>query len=243
MSSFIKPKMIRILNSLSIDMVHIKKGTFMMGEGKNQKKVTIENDFEIGKYPVTVAEYMHFVKDVKDHYPEWLEEGSEYHIEIGTSDHYKEMKNLQNPNAPIVGISWHDATAYCKWLSEKRKEEFRLPTEKEWEYAARAETTTKWSFGDDEKELGEYAWYSKNSDGTIHEVGKKKPNPWGLYDMHGNVWEWCEDWYDKDKKYKVLRGGSWYYLAVFTRSAVRNWVNPTDRDSGRGFRLLRTLPS
>ncbi len=206
-----------------------------MGEGKNQKKVTIENDFEIGKYPVTVAEYMHFVKDVKKHYPKWLEEGSEYHIETGTDDFYKKMKNLQNPNAPIVGISWYDATAYCQWLSEKRKENFRLPTEKEWEYVARAGTTTKWSFGDDEKELGEYAWYVENSDGTIHEVGQKKPNPWGLYDIHGNIWEWCEE--------KFLRGGSWYSYAYDTRSAFRNGNFPVGRIKYGGFRLLRTLPS
>ncbi len=76
-----------------------------MGEKEEQKEVTIENDFELGKYPVTVAEYMHFVKNVKDHYPEWLEEGNEYHIETGTEDRYKKMKNLQNSNAPIVGIS------------------------------------------------------------------------------------------------------------------------------------------
>ena len=251
MSSFIKPKMIRILNSLSIDMVHIKKGTFMMGEGDEQKKVTIENDFEIGKYPVTVAEYMHFVKDVKDHYPEWLEEGSEYHIDTGTSDRYKKIKNFQNPNAPIVGISWHDAVAYCEWLSEKRKENFRLPTEKEWEYAARAGTTTKWSFGDDKKELGKYAWYDENSydlgekheNYGVQEVGKKKPNPWGLYDMHGNVWEWCEDWSNKDKDGKDLRGGSWINLAINARSAFRDWYFPGDRYCSSGFRLLRTLPS
>ena len=214
-----------------------------MGDKGEQKKVTIENDFEIGKYPVTVAEYMHFVNDVKKHYPEWLEEGSEYNIKTGTNNLYKNMKNLTNPNAPIVGISWHDATAYCKWLSEKRKEEFRLPTEKEWEYAARAGTTGKWSFGDDEKALEKYAWYRENSDRKTHPVGKKKPNPWALYDMYGNVWEWCEDWYNEDKKTKVLRGGSWNSFAVNTRSASRDGNFPTNRRFIRGFRLLRTLPS
>ncbi len=248
MSNFKKPEMIRILNSLSIDMVHIKKGSFMMGEGENQKKVTIENDFEIGKYPVTVAEYMHFVKDVKKHYPKWLEEGSEYHIETGTNNHYKKMKNLQNPNAPIVGISWHDATAYCQWLSEKRKENFRLPTEKEWEYAAHAGTTTEWSYGDDEKKLGDYAWYDENSydlgeeheNYGVQEVGQKKPNPWGLYDMYGNVWEWGEEWTDGFKDTKVLRGGSWY-LNVTHRFNDRSWHNADDRSRYYGFRLLRTV--
>ena len=203
-----------------------------MGEGNNQKKVTIEQDFELGKYPVTVAEYMHFAENLKKHYPEWKEKDLSY---------YKKM-NLTD-NAPIIGISWHDATAYCKWLSEKTKENYRLPTETEWEYAARAGTDTKWSFGDGVKQLKEYAWYDENSDRKTHPVGKKKPNPWGLYDIHGNVWEWCEDWYNEDKKSKVLRGGSWFDDAVFSRSAVRDWSDPTNRDNDWGFRLLRTLPS
>ena len=241
--NFKKPQMVRILNSLSVDMVLIKKGSFLMGEGANRKKVTIENDFYIGKYPVTIAEYMHFVNDTKKHYPIWLEEGSKYNIETGTDNYYKKMKNLTNPNAPIVGISWHDAKAYCEWLSKKRKEEFRVPTEVEWEYACRAGTTTKWSFGYNKKELEKYAWYDENSDGTIHEVGKKKPNPWGLYDMHGNVWEWCEDWDDKDKKYKVLRGGSWGNGVLWTRSADRRRFDPFNRFNSVGFRLLKTLPT
>ena len=234
--NFTKPEMVRILNSLSIDMIFIKKDSFLMGEEKNQKKATIKNNFELGKYPVTVAEYMHFVNDVQDHYPQWLEKGGEFHIKTGTNDHYKMMKNLQNPNAPIVGISWYDATAYCKWLSKKRGENFRLPTETEWEYACRAGTTTKWSFGDDEKELGKYAWYGKNSNGTIHVVGQKKPNPWDLYDMHGNIWEWCENWYAEDTK--VLRGGSGFYASL-ARSSDRNWRNPLNRDIDIGFRILR----
>ncbi len=224
MSNFIKPKMVRILNSLSIDMIKIPN-----------------KNYEMGKYPITIAEYMHFANDVKKHYPEWMEEGSKYNIEIGNDNHYK-GKNFDD-NASIIGISWHDATAYCKWLSEKTEDNYKLPTEKEWEYACRAGTKTKWSFGDDEKELDKYAWYNGNSDSTTHLVGEKLPNPWGLYDMHGNVWEWCEDWYDEDKDSKVLRGGSWDSDAVWTHSASRGWYGPTDCDDDRGFRLLRTLPS
>ena len=223
MSNFKKPTMIRILNSLSIDMVKIPN-----------------KNYEMGRYPVTIAEYMHFANDVKKHYPEWKEEGSDYNIETGSDDYYKKM-NLTD-NAPIIGISWHDATSYCKWLSEKTKEEYRLPTEAEWEYACRAGMKTEWSFGVDKKELEKYAWYDENSDNTTHEVGKKLLNPWGLYDMYGNVWEWCEDWYDEEKKSKVLRGGSWSYDAVNTRSAFRNWNLPTYRNNYVGFRLLRTLP-
>jgi len=168
MTNFIKPQMIRILNSLSIDMVKIPN-----------------KNYEMGKYPVTIAEYMHFVRDTKSNYPEWLEEGSEYNIKTGTDDYYKKM-NLTD-NAPIIGVSWYDAQEYCKWLSQKTKENYRLPTEKEWEYSCRAGTKTKWSFGDDEKELEKYAWYRENSDDITHEVGQKLPNPWGLYDMHGNI--------------------------------------------------------
>ncbi len=250
-AKFIKPKMVRLLNSLSIDMVLIKKGSFLMGEGSKKKKVTIENDFYIGKYPVTVVEYMYFINDVKKHYPIWLEEGSKYNIKTGTNDLFKKMPNLQNQNAPIVGIGWHDAIAYCKWLSKKTGYNYRLLKEGEWEFACRAGTTTKWSFGDDKKELEEYAWYSKNSyrlgkkhkNFGIQEVGKKLPNPWGLYDMHGNVWEWCEDWYDSNKDKKVLRGGSWLDAAGSTRSAGRYDGFGVNRSVGIGFRLLRTLPS
>jgi len=224
MNKFIKPKMVRILNSLSIDMVRIPN-----------------KNYEIGKYPVTIAEYMYFANDVNKHYPEWMEEGNEYNIETGSNDYYKKM-NLTD-NAPIIGISWYDAVAYCKWLSEKTGENYRLPTEAEWEYAARAGTTTKWSFGDNEKELKDYAWYDDNSGNTTHPVGDRKPNPWGLYDMHGNVWEWCEDWHNEKEKTKVLRGGSWDDIASVARSAFRDRGFPDFRGITVGFRLLRTLPS
>lgn len=215
--------MIRIMNSLSIDMIKIDKGTFIMGEGDSQKKIEIKEDFELGKYPITIAEYMHFAKEYGEHLPKWDEE-------------------LLDENAPIISISWYNAVSYCNWLNKKQKKYFyRLPTEAEWEYSCRAGTTSKWSFGDDEKELGQYAWYNKNSEGKTHPVGLKKSNPWGLYDMHGNVWEICEDWYNSDKKDKVLRGGSWSNVDSVTRSAVRFWNNPSNSFSYVGFRLLRTL--
>jgi formylglycine-generating enzyme required for sulfatase activity len=196
-------------------------------------------DYEIGKYLVTIAEYMHFAKNNEKHLPEWKEKLGRY-----------EKMNLTD-NAPIIGVSWHDAVAYCKWLNEQQKEYvYRLPTEEEWEYACRAGTTTKWSFGDDEKELDKYAWYNKNSydlgekhkDYGTHVVGEKLPNPWGLFDMHGNVLEWCEDWYDKGEDAKVLRGGSWNSSSDNSRSAVRDRSNPSNRGDDVGFRLLRTLP-
>jgi len=265
MADYIKPQMVRIIHdkpdkTMTLQMVHLPKGEFMMGSELNDNeqpvhKVTIDDAFEIGKYPVTIGEYRTFAKDTRSHYPEWMEEGSYYNIKTGGSDYYKKIS--LDDNAPIVGVSWHDAKAYCNWLSKITGETYRLPTEAEWEYACRAEKTTMWSFGDDEKELGKYAWYRENSNSTTHPVGEKKPNPWGLYDMHGNVWEWCEDdWvdsYDKTPRdgsaykdnesgSKVLRGGSWGSSADRARSAVRSWDGPGNRSGSSGFRLLRTLP-
>jgi len=225
--NFIEPEMVRIIHqkpekSMSIEMVHLPKGKFMFGEGSSAKEVTIDYEFEIGKYQVTFDEY----------------------------DAYCEDENIEKPSdngwgrgkRPVIHVSWHDAVAFCEWLSEKTKQNYRLPTEKEWEYACRAGTNTKWSFGDDENELGKYAWYYKNSKNKTHPVGEKLHSPWGLYDMHGNVWEWCEDWYDKEEKEKVLRGGSWSDFTNFARSAYRDFWDPSDRYYDRGFRILRTLP-
>jgi formylglycine-generating enzyme required for sulfatase activity len=241
--------------SIKIRMIHLPRGHFTMGEEGNQKEVTIEYEFEIGKYPVTVEEYMAFVQETNAHYPEWLEEGNEYSIKTGTDEHYTTIN--QDKKAPIVGVSWHDAVAYCKWLSLKSGREFRLPTEAEWEYACRAGTETKWSFGDNEGELKEYGWYAKNSHGQASIVGLKRPNPWGVYDMHGNVWEWCsDDWVEtykdtpgdgrayrsRSSSLKVLRSGSWSDLAFLTSSALRDWSIPEFRANYMGFRILRALP-
>jgi formylglycine-generating enzyme required for sulfatase activity len=130
---------------------------------------------------------------------------------------------------------------------------YRLATEAEWEYAARAETTTRWSFGDDETLLEQYAWFDGNSQGQTHPVARLKPNPWHLYDMHGNVWEWCWDWYgpypagaQEDPvgpdagEYRVLRGGSFFFRAGFLRSAVRSGDQPEVRFGGIGFRCVRS---
>ena len=142
---------------------------------------------------------------------------------------YWDDRRFNQPEQPVVGVSWDEARAYCEWAGG------RLPTEAEWEYACRAGTTTEYSFGDDAELLEEYAWFDKNSGGQTQPVGAKKPNPWGLHDMHGNVWEWCADWYD-DEYYarspaedppgaasgsnRVIRGGGWGYGAGYCRAAV-----------------------
>ena len=125
-----------------------------------------------------------------------------------------------------------------EYLSEKIGKKYRLPTEKEWEYACRAGTKSKYSFGEDDKLAIHYAWYKKNSSNKTHIVGEKKPNPWGLYDMHGNVREWCEDWYDYNQSYKVLRGGSWYGYAKWLQSSNRDWRTPQSSNYNIGFRVV-----
>jgi formylglycine-generating enzyme required for sulfatase activity len=130
---------------------------------------------------------------------------------------------------------------------------YRLPTEAEWEYACRAGTQARFCFGDDESSLDAYAWYEDNSGDETHPVGQKRPNTFGLYDMHGNVWEWCSDWYDEDYyssspavdpqgpssgSSHVLRSGSWSDDPCDCRSAVRNWITPVFRDYPRGFRIV-----
>jgi formylglycine-generating enzyme required for sulfatase activity/Zn finger protein HypA/HybF involved in hydrogenase expression len=243
-------KISRLTNK--INTVYPENNWFFMGskDGDSDEKpvheVIFNYDFEIAKYPVTFEEYDLFCEDTGKEKPD--------------------DNGWGRGKRPVINVSWHDAKEYCKWLSEKTGENYRLPTEAEWEYACRAGTTTKWSFGDDEKELENYAWYDKNNydlgvnhpDYGTHPVGEKLPNPWGLYDMHGNVWEWCEDDYvdsydktprdgkahiDNKADSKVFRGGSWDYNANFTRSTSRDGGIPSARYDNRGFRLLRTLPS
>jgi formylglycine-generating enzyme required for sulfatase activity len=191
-------------------MVKINAGTFQMGSNINDDEkpiheVSIKNDFYMGKYEVTFAEYDKFCENTNRKKPD--DDG----FGRGTK--------------PVINVSWNDANEYAKWLSKKTGQNYKLPSETQWEYATKAGTNTKYSFGDDENQLAQYAWYTKNSNGETHNVGSKKANPWGLYDVHGNVWEWLDDWYinnykntprDEDsnikgeKNSKVIRGGSWY---------------------------------
>jgi formylglycine-generating enzyme required for sulfatase activity len=147
---------------------------------------------------------------------------------------------------PVEQVSWNDVQEFLsKVNSKKGKYTYRLPTEEEWEYACRAGSTTDFCFGNDEKELEDYAWFYTNSGNKVHSVGLKKPNKFGLYDMHGNVWEWCQDLWFKDSSYRVLRGGSWYGDPLFLRSAQRSNGDAGLRYFYIGFRLVRTslLPS
>jgi formylglycine-generating enzyme required for sulfatase activity len=146
-------------------------------------------------------------------------------------------------------VSWDD----CQEFLRKAGGGLRLPTEAEWEYACRAGTKTRFSYGDDAdyRQLGEYAWYASNSGNKTHPVGEKKPNGWGLYDVHGNVWEWCQDWYGEyaagqaadptgpaSGSVRVLRGGCWFYFPQNCRSAYRVYDAPVYRDVNIGLRVV-----
>ncbi len=154
---------------------------------------------------------------------------------------------------PVENVSWNDVQEFINKLNQKGEGVYRLPTEAEWEYSCRAGTDTAYYFGDDTGHLDEYAWYNNNSDRQTHPVGQKKPNGWRLYDMHGNVWEWCQDYYasypsspvtdpvNEKGSGRVLRGGSWVNLAGNCRSASRYGNSPDNRYNDLGFRLSRGL--
>ena len=146
-------------------------------------------------------------------------------------------------NYPATHISWNDAQEFIRRLNEwSGSDVYRLPSEAEWEYACRAGTSTRWSFGNDESQLTHYAWFWGNSSFSVQLVGTKRANPWGLYDMHGNVWEWVQDCWDgpgDDCSMRVLRGGSWFNRPSALRSAFRDWNSTEYRDVSNGFRVAR----
>jgi formylglycine-generating enzyme required for sulfatase activity len=220
----------------------ILPGDFQMGspasEGgayydeRPQHRVTIGRTFALGRYPVTFEEFGSFAR--------------------ATGREEPDDNGWGRGRQPIINVSWEDAAAYCAWLSEQTGGIYRLPTEAEWEYAARAGTSTRWFFGDEEAELGAHAWYRENSDQRTHPVGGKRPNPWGLFEMYGNVWEWCGDWFGGYRKGeaadpvgppdgagRALRGGSWDSAAGGCRSAYRLSGRPGDRNLTLGFRCAR----
>jgi eukaryotic-like serine/threonine-protein kinase len=246
-----------ITNSIGMKMLLIPAGEFLMGAKRNesgaydgekpQHRVRITKPFYLGIYPVTQAEY----QQVMGTNPSYFQ-GSKGILGL--------FAKPAEPQRPVEQVSWPDAVEFCRRLSAQEGTTYRLPTEAEWEYACRAGTTTRFCFGDEFERLVEYGWHHKNSGGSTHPVGQKKPNSWGLYDMHGNVWEWCADWYE-DNYYKqfaekivvdptgpsggsnrVYRGGCWRYDASICRSACRWGLDPGGRCDNLGFRLARTLP-
>ncbi|MCP4698714.1 MAG: SUMF1/EgtB/PvdO family nonheme iron enzyme [Gammaproteobacteria bacterium] len=222
------------------EMVRLPGGFFHMGDSQgigydNEKpvhEITLD-PFAIGRYPVTFDEYDQFCEALGRDKPDDQDWG--------------------RGKRPVIDISWKDAAAYCKWLAKRTGEPYRLLTEAEWEYACRAGSETAYCFGDDENQLEEYAWCAENSGQKTHSVGEKKANAWGLYDMHGNVWEWGHDWHGSYREdslrnpdgpesgsARMVRGGGWGHTARHCRSALRYRVAPGGRGNFLGFRLART---
>ena len=223
-----------VTNSIGMKLKLIPAGKFTMGDGSEAHPVTLTMPFYLGIYAVTQEEYQRVMG-------------------INPS----KFKGARNP---VENVSWDDAVEFCRKLSAMPEEKkagrvYRLPTEAEWEYACRAGSETAYSFGNDE-ELGEYAWYEGNSAERPHPVGQKKPNAWGLYDMHGNVWEWCNDRYGDYPKGaasdptganegsdRVIRGGCWYNKAAGgCRSVRRDLYAPGNTYNSLGFRVALSFP-
>ena len=234
-----------ITNSIGMKLVLIPKGTFQMGSPETEKgrhynetqhEVTISKDYYLGVHEVTQAQY---------------EKG----IGKNPSGFQGAIVGNENADFPVENVSWHDAVEFCKKLSELPEEKaaghvYRLPTEAQWEYACRAGSKTAYSSGESSESLGDYAWFYENRNRRTHPVGKKKANAWGLYDMHGNVWEWCSDWHEeypkgavsdpigpKEGGDRVYRGGFWGNEAAYCRSANRLSFSPSIYTPYGGFRV------
>ena len=214
-----------------------------------EQLIDAEIYFEMSPTTVTKGEFKAFVDDT-EHKTD-AEQGKGMYVYNGKGWEQKKDASWKNSyikdetdEHPVVGVSWNDAKAYIAWKNKNDSDyDYVLPTEDEWYLACNNGKDTKWHFGDDESQLIKYAWYNKNSDMRSHKVKEKEANSLNLYDMHGNVWEWCEDWYDEDKDTKVLRGGSWDDSSNDSGSTFRDGGIPTSSYSDVGFRLQRTLSS
>jgi formylglycine-generating enzyme required for sulfatase activity len=252
----------RVKKGAGIELVSIPAGEFLMGSGKDDKdahddekpqhKVRITRPFYLGKTKVTVGQFRRFV-EATGHTTEaekagdkwtWKKPGSRNSAFDQTNEH------------PVVYLSWNDADAFCQWLAKQTGATVRLPYEAEWEYSCRAKTTagptTKFYFGDNEADLRDYAWYDKNAGSGTRPCGRKKPNDFGLYDMHGLTWEWCADGRRKYEAQdetdpvgptragasRMCRGGSWFFAPPRCRAALRGGLAPSDRCDFSGFRVL-----
>ncbi|VTS00087.1 SUMF1/EgtB/PvdO family nonheme iron enzyme [Tuwongella immobilis] len=249
-------------NSVGMSFAYIPAGEFLMGSpvgvGKRgerpQHQVRISQPFWLGVTPVTRGQFAMFVSETG--YRTAAETGKGGNGYIGdswmmdASITWRSPWFTQTDEHPVVVVNYQDAQRFVQWLNTKGDAEYALPTEAQWEYACRAGTTTRYFFGDDEQRLGEFAWFDGNSGKQTHPVGEKAVNPWGLNDILGNVWEWCEDWFGPyisatatDPKgvssgsNRVIRGGSWLNLAVRCRSSYRNSHSASRQGSNLGFRV------
>jgi len=240
--AFVPKEALRLYNSIGMVFAYVKPGWFKMGSPP----------YELGS---DEDEWRHRVKLTQGFYMQTTEV---------TQGQWKAVMGM-DPSAfldcgddcPVERVSWCDTQRFIEALNQlEQGVEYRLPTEAEWEYAARAGRSSRFCFGDSEGRLGRYAWYRWNSRNTTHPVGKKRPNEWGIYDLHGNVLEWCQDWYGsypsrlvinptgpEDGLHRVIRGGSWYDDSHDVRSANRGCEPPDYSFLNVGFRLVRDMPS
>jgi formylglycine-generating enzyme required for sulfatase activity len=202
--------MLDLGNNITLKLAKIPAGTFIMGSPETEKarstdespqhEVVISKSFYMGIYPVTQAQYQQIMGE-------------------------NSIASWKGPDYPVDGVRWDMAVMFCRKMSEKTGKIVRLPTEAEFEYAVRAGTSTRYFYGDDPeyKQMSDYAWYYRNCKGTTQPIGQKKPNPWGLYDVYSNIWQWCADWYGDtypnekqtdpqgpaNGEFHVLRSGCW----------------------------------
>jgi formylglycine-generating enzyme required for sulfatase activity len=242
---------IKVINSIGMKFVLIPAGSFTMGSRLSSAGIARKYGGKAEYY--NDEQPPHQVEITKPFYLQTTEVSqAQWKKVMGDNpSHFKDCGD----DCPVERVSWDDAQKFIKKLNQMEGiNKYRLPTEAEWEYACRAGTTTVFSFGNEVDKLGEYGWYGDNSGGKTKPVGKRRPNAWGLYDMHGNVYEWCQDWYGDyptgpipdpkgpaKGKGRVLRGGSWYSDAGFLRSASRSWDDPDFRYNYNGFRVARDI--
>lgn len=230
----------KMVNGVGMRFVLIPAGTFLMGQSETeggdedelpQHQVTFTQPFYLQTTPVTQGQWV----EVMGENPAYFHEGGQ--------------------DCPVENVSWEEAQEFINQLNHlEGTDDYRLPTEAEWEYACRAGSGERFCFGDQEAELKNYAWYEANSRESTHPVGRLRANAWGLYDMHGNVFEWCQDWfgpYPSDPvtdppgppggEHRVLRGGSWNSMAEDVRCAYRLRLTPGYRYRHEGFRVARDL--
>jgi formylglycine-generating enzyme required for sulfatase activity len=231
-------------NEIGMKLRLIPAGEFMMGSPEDEE----DRD---------ANESLHQVEITKPFYMGVCEvTQGEWEVVMGTTPWEGEKYAIEGADYPATYVSWEDAQEFCRRLSAQEGKSYRLPTEAEWEYSCRAGSATAYCFGDSSSKLGEYAWIRENASdiGQRHpsEVGLKKANAWGLHDMHGNVWELCQDWYYREyyrssptqdptgaseSDYRVRRGGSWYVDLRHCRSAFRFGFSPGSRVDDKGFRV------
>jgi formylglycine-generating enzyme required for sulfatase activity len=236
----------------------------VFGDGQPHEKPVhdvLVSSFYMGRYEVKIREFKKFVGATG--YKTEAEKGggiygytgSKWELQAGKN--WRDIGFPQTDDHPVVGVSYNDVMEYIRWLNMQSGKRYRLPTEAEWEYAARSGgNQEKWAGTNNESEVAEYAWYSNNSGREIHPVGQKKANGLGLYDMTGNVWEWIQDWFDEhyyksspeknptgpnSGEYRVIRGGSWGNIPKNIRASHRTRVVPQERSNSIGFRMVLSL--